>query len=751
MFGSGRDELEARVARLERLLDRVLVLIREIQGEGKADETSPERAVAEGEGASLAALTLEGSGPPEVAREGASGQGGEATATGSAREGPVPSTPFPTRGAASVAPVETKARAHRWEMGGATWLDEIVNRALSVPKGTLLGRVGIVLLLLSVAYFFKYSIDQGWLTEWVRLAIGVGVGATLCALGFKGAGKGEPLGTVLAGGGIATFFITGFVGHQWFHLVSYPVAFGFLVAASGFGVLLALRSGLQALGIVGLIGALGTPLLLTSPSPEVVGLALYVSLIVASVAAIYLVRAWRALFLLAVITAWLVLSPAVGLAAETTGTEPWVVQGAIAFCALVFWVAPLLRAGLRARNPARWPRPEAAFTPWKTHLDALSLLMPLVGILMSMWLWGLSFPDLEWLFFGTALLALGLGWWISRTEDPEGCASTQRFVAILLFTVGLGLALEGDVLYLAFIAEAVALLTLGSRKKDLGLTGLGGAVQLVVVGLFLFRLGVGGTLLEGDLSSVFDLAAIVGAVFLGTQVGHGTARRGFLAGAYVGFLAFLGRELGGHQSALYLAFILTAVVTQAGAFFRKSPLFSTLGHLPVLVFGSMFLSRMHSDASLWAGDATSWIDLAAVVGAAYVGTLLNGRQGRQLYLYGAYLGLLAWTARELYPVQQGQAFMSLAFGIEGTVLLVAGLMTNRGVLQKTGMATLLLVVVKVLAVDLAAVEPIWRVFLLFVFAVLFLLLSKFVQGRRQHRLDGQGMDAAEGIGSSPGG
>ncbi len=95
--------------------------------------------------------------------------------------------------------------------------------------------------------------------------------------------------------------------------------------------------------------------------------------------------------------------------------------------------------------------------------------------------------------------------------------------------------------------------------------------------------------------------------------------------------------------------------------------------------------------------------------------------------------------------------MSLAFGIEGTVLLVAGLMTNRGVLQKTGMATLLLVVVKVLAVDLAAVEPIWRVFLLFVFAVLFLLLSKFVQGRRQHRLDGQGMDAAEGIGSSPGG
>ncbi len=79
--------------------------------------------------------------------------------------------------------------------------------------------------------------------------------------------------------------------------------------------------------------------------------------------------------------------------------------------------------------------------------------------------------------------------------------------------------------------------------------------------------------------------------------------------------------------------------------------------------------------------------------------------------------------------------MSLAFGVEGTVLLVAGLLTGRAILQQVGMATLLLVVVKVLLVDLAAVEPIWRVLLLFLFAVLFLVLSKFVQGRRRLRSD----------------
>jgi len=702
MFGSNRDELEARVARLERLLERVLVLVQELQADGKADGGSQ-------------------------AETGAGGQG--------APGGAVARGPTTASEPASVPTLEIEAPARQRVKARTTRIDELVSRAVLVPRGTLLGRLGIVLLLLSVAYFFKYSIDQGWLTEWVRLVIGVGVGITLSGLGFKGAGRGEPLGTVLAGGGIATFFITGFVGHQWFELVSYPLAFGFLVAASGFGIFLALRSGLQALGIVGLIGALATPLILTSPDPKVVGLALYVSIIVAAVATIYMARGWRALLILAVVTAWLVLSPAVDFTAGDGGADAWVLQGAIAFYALVFWLVPLGRTVLWARDPDRWVRPEKARVPWNTHLDALSLLMPLVGILMSGWLWELSRFPLGLLFLGTALLALAVGYGLSRTQDPEDSASTQQFVALLLGTVGLGLILQGDVLYLAFVAEAAALLVVGSRRESLVLMGLGGVVQAIVLGIFLSRLGSGETFLEGDVSSVFDLAAIGGAVIIGTQLRMTRGRQGFLAGAYLAFLARLNTELSEQETILYLALILLAVITHALAASRKSSFFSALGHLPAFLFLINFLDRLGSDSTLWAGDLASFVDLAALGGAAYIGTLLEGRQGRQIYLLGAYAGLLTWTARELYPFEQGQAFMSLAFGIEGTVLLVAGLLKHRNILQQVGMATLLLVVVKVLAVDLAAVEPIWRVLLLFVFALLFLVLSKFVQGRRRHRLD----------------
>jgi uncharacterized membrane protein len=74
--------------------------------------------------------------------------------------------------------------------------------------------------------------------------------------------------------------------------------------------------------------------------------------------------------------------------------------------------------------------------------------------------------------------------------------------------------------------------------------------------------------------------------------------------------------------------------------------------------------------------------------------------------------------------------MSFAFGVQGALALLAGLILDRPALQKLGVGTLLLVVLKILLVDMAAVEPIWRVLLLFVFGGLFLLLSRFVQGRR---------------------
>jgi uncharacterized membrane protein len=52
-----------------------------------------------------------------------------------------------------------------------------------------LNRIGIWLLLLGVVFLFKYSVDQGWLTPWVRIAVGLLVGSILLYFGFRVRGR----------------------------------------------------------------------------------------------------------------------------------------------------------------------------------------------------------------------------------------------------------------------------------------------------------------------------------------------------------------------------------------------------------------------------------------------------------------------------------------------------------------------------------------------------------------------------------
>jgi hypothetical protein len=288
-------------------------------------------------------------------------------------------------------------------------------------------------------------------------------------------------------------------------------------------------------------------------------------------------------------------------------------------------------------------------------------------------------------------------------------------------------------LYLAFLVEALATLIVAARRKDQLVEGLGYVAMGLVVAFFLVGIQSGRTLLGGDLTLLVDVAAVLGAAYVGTLLSRPVVRRVFFLGAYLAGLALVGRELSGHLTILYLAFIVVAVVTQVLAARREDSFLSALGHLPAFVLMGLFWQGFESGRTLLDGDPASLVDVLALGAAAYLGTLLTGRRGRLLYLFAAYAGLLLWTGRELYPFEQGQALMSLAFGLEGAAVLVAGFLLDRSLLQKTGMATLLLVVAKVMLVDLAAVEPIWRVLLLFIFGGLFLLLSKFVQGRRADR------------------
>ena len=130
------------------------------------------------------------------------------------------------------------------------------------------------------------------------------------------------------------------------------------------------------------------------------------------------------------------------------------------------------------------------------------------------------------------------------------------------------------------------------------------------------------------------------------------------------------------------------------------------GELPVLLNG-----RALADLTV----------LALLAGSAF--TLRQGGVPRRAYLLAVYLGLLGWFWRDLEALDNGQAFVSLAWGVTALLLLAAGWYRDADGLRTVGLVTLGFVVAKLFVIDLAKLDAVWRILLFLGLGGLILLLS----------------------------
>ena len=117
-------------------------------------------------------------------------------------------------------------------------------------------------------------------------------------------------------------------------------------------------------------------------------------------------------------------------------------------------------------------------------------------------------------------------------------------------------------------------------------------------------------------------------------------------------------------------------------------------------------------------------DLAVVALLLAGSWVVGGREAALIYRLAAHAALLAWLWREFgtFPGSPN-AYVTVAWGLTGAAMFVAGLRRDHAYLIKGGVATLFLVVAKLFLWDLAGLDPLWRVLLFLGFGGLFLLLS----------------------------
>lgn len=115
------------------------------------------------------------------------------------------------------------------------------------------------------------------------------------------------------------------------------------------------------------------------------------------------------------------------------------------------------------------------------------------------------------------------------------------------------------------------------------------------------------------------------------------------------------------------------------------------------------------------------------------------RRGPALaYRYFVHFALLGWLWGQLGPLPGGEGLATVAWCGEALGLLVFSLWRSRPLVEKTALGTLLLVVTKLLVVDLAALDPLYRVLLFIGFGGVFLLLSYTLQEWWRRAAGGEG-------------
>ncbi|MBN1881492.1 MAG: DUF2339 domain-containing protein [Deltaproteobacteria bacterium] len=165
--------------------------------------------------------------------------------------------------------------------------------------GRWLNRIGIVAVVIGVAFFIKYAFDNNWIGPTGRIVLGI-----LSGLGLVGWGQYlyrtyRIYAQGLIGGGIAILYVSIFAAHDFYALIPYGaalVAVAFITAAA---VILSAVGDDIALFIIVLVGGFATPLLLGFADDHQVSLLTFVTVLNLGVLAAAYQKNWKIINFLA--------------------------------------------------------------------------------------------------------------------------------------------------------------------------------------------------------------------------------------------------------------------------------------------------------------------------------------------------------------------------------------------------------------------------------------------------------------------
>jgi uncharacterized membrane protein len=183
---------------------------------------------------------------------------------------------------------------------------------------------------------------------------------------------------------------------------------------------------------------------------------------------------------------------------------------------------------------------------------------------------------------------------------------------------------------------------------------------------------------------------------------------------------------------LFTVIAIEAIALRFVAFQTQDVKISLSSHL---LFGITFLWVLNTlydsiglDIAVW--NIESLIQLGVVAaGGILIPRWLQELTLKQIYRMGSHIIFLLWLYQKFLVLENGQAWVTIAWGVYAVSLLIWGFIQYNKGIRLIGMGTIFLVVGKLFLVALSQLEAIWRILLFIGFGAMFLIVGYYWESK----------------------
>lgn len=314
--------------------------------------------------------------------------------------------------------------------------------------------VGMILVIVGIMFFLKYAYDNQWIGPKGRIVIGALGGIAALIVGEKSRRRGYPIFfQALTGGGLATFYGCIYFSFQVYQLTGQTVAFVLSILVTVLAVIISVLHDAPVICLLGQLGGFLSPVLLATGQNRPVELFSFVAVLNLTTMGCACYKDWRKVHVLAFFGTWVLYA---GWAEEFYDASQ--IGTAIFFSCLfylMFLIAPTLRAAARREN----------LTVENLWLVAAAVVVEFINNSLLLYWDYRAWLGLAVIFQALTLFALFAYWATHCTEDSK-TRVTLLFAALALVTAAVPIQLRFYAIPIGWALEALLLGFIGQQYRN---------------------------------------------------------------------------------------------------------------------------------------------------------------------------------------------------------------------------------------------------------------------------------------------